>query len=185
MRACFRLSGLAALALLLSGAALAQTTRPGLWEIENKVGGSPEIDRAMAEMQKQMAGMPPAQRKMMEDMLAAQGVKMSPGAGGGVAVQVCITPEMAARQQLPAQTEGDCTSKMGARSGNTAKFSFTCANPPSSGEGAYSFRGDTGYDMDMRITSQQNGKPVTTTIKGSGRWLAADCGSVKPVAVPG
>lgn len=183
MRASHRLSCLCA-ATLVSGAALAQSTRPGLWEIENKVGGSPEIDQAMAQMQQQMASMPPAQRKMMEDMLAAQGVKMGQGSGGGMAMQVCITPEMAARQQLPTQTEGDCTSKMGARSGNTAKVSFSCTNPPSSGEGTYTFRGDTGYDMDMQVHSQQNGKPSTMTVKGSGRWLAADCGKVRPIALP-
>lgn len=183
MRASYRLSCLCA-AALVSGAALAQSTKPGLWEIENKVGGNPEIDQAMAQMQQQMASMPPAQRKMMEDMLAAQGVKMGKGSSGGVAMQVCITPEMAARQELPTQTEGDCTNKIHSRSGNTMKVSFTCTNPPSSGEGTYTFRGDTGYDMDMRILTQNSGKPSTMTVKGGGRWLAADCGNVRPIPMP-
>ena len=60
---------LSATLLLGSGAALAQTTRPGLWDIQHKMGGDPEIDRAMAEMQKQLAAMPPAQRKQMEAMM--------------------------------------------------------------------------------------------------------------------
>lgn len=182
MRSTLRLTCLCT-AALVSGAALAQSnTKPGLWEIESQIGGSPELDQAMAQMQQQMANMPPAQRKMMEDMMAAQGVRMGKGSGKGMAVQVCITPEMAARNDLPTQTEGDCTTKIGARSGNTMKVSFQCTNPPSSGEGTYTFRGNTGYDMDMVVRNQQNGKTSTMTLKGTGRWLAADCGKVKPLS---
>ena len=177
-----RLLPIALVWIMGMGSASAQQIKPGLWENTSQMGGS--MGSPMAQMQQQMASMPPAQRKMMEDMLAAQGVKMGQGSGGGVAMQVCITPEMAARQQLPTQTEGDCTTKIGSRSGNTMKVSFTCTNPPSSGEGTYTFRGDTGYDMDMQVHSQQNGKPSTMTVKGSGRWLAADCGKVKPIALP-
>lgn len=167
----------------LSLSAMAQSTKPGLWEIRSKVGGNPEMDKAMAEMQQQLASMPPAQRKMMEDMMAAQGVKM--GSGGNMTVQVCITPEMAKRQELPVQSEGDCTTQVQSRSGNTMKVSFSCKNPPSSGEGTYVFRGDTGYDMKMRVNTQEGGKNVTTTVDGSGRWLGADCGKVRPVTLPG
>ena len=55
--------------LLCSASAFAQTTAPGLWAIQNKMGGNPELDKAMAEMQKQLAAMPPAQRKQMEAMM--------------------------------------------------------------------------------------------------------------------
>jgi hypothetical protein len=33
--------------------ALAQSTKPGLWEIQTKMGGNPQIDQAMAQMQQQ------------------------------------------------------------------------------------------------------------------------------------
>lgn len=171
-----------ALLAALSMTAQAQSTKPGLWEIQNKVGGNPEVDKAMAEMQQQMASMPPAQRKMMEDMMAAQGVKM--GSGGGMTVQVCITPEMAKRQEVPSQNDGDCTTTVQSRSGNTMKATFNCKNPPSSGEGTYVFRGDTGYDMKMLVKTVEGGKTVTTTMEGSGRWLGADCGKVRPIQLP-
>jgi len=169
--------------LLLLGAtgAFAQSTKPGLWEIQTRVGGNPQIDQAMAQMQQQMASMPPAQRKMMEDMMAQQGVNIGAGKDGGMAVKVCITPEMAARQELPTQTEGDCKTQLGARTGNTMKVSFICTNPPSSGEGTYTFRGDTGYDMAMRVKTVDEGKPMNATMDGTGRWLSADCGKVRPV----
>ena len=181
MRLSSRLLSLGLMALL-SSVAHAQSTKPGLWEINQKVGGNPEMDKAMAEMQQQLASMPPAQRKQMEQMMAAQGVKL--GQGGGMSVQVCVTPEMAAQQEVPVQKEGDCTTKVQSRSGNTMKVVFSCKNPPSSGEGTYVFRGDTGYDMKMLVKTSEGGKPVTTTMEGTGRWLGADCGKVKPITLP-
>lgn len=181
MRLSSRLLSLGLMALL-SSVAHAQSTKPGLWEINQKVGGNPEMDKAMAEMQQQLASMPPAQRKQMEQMMAAQGVKL--GQGGGMSVQVCVTPEMAAQQEVPVQKEGDCTTKVQSRSGNTMKVAFSCKNPPSSGEGTYVFRGDTGYNMKMLVKTTEGGKPVTTTMEGTGRWLGADCGKVKPITLP-
>ena len=170
--------------LLVATGAQAQSAKPGLWEIQSKMGGNPQVDQAMAQMQQQMAAMSPAQRKMMEDMMARQGVSMGTGPGGAMVVKVCITPEMAARQALPTQTEGDCTTQVTSRSANTLKMNFVCTNPPSTGEGTYTFRGDTAYDMTMLVKSQQDGKPMSTTVAGSGRWLGADCGQVKPLPLP-
>mgnify|MGYP006144956407 CR=1 FL=1 len=175
---------LSATLLLGSGAALAQTTRPGLWDIQHKMGGDPEIDRAMAEMQKQLAAMPPAQRKQMEAMMGQQGVSMAPGSKGGMALKICITPEMAARQEMPSQTEGDCTTTIHSRSASTLKMSYVCKNPPSSGEGTYTFSSDTAYTMKMVMKTTRQGKPASMTMEGQGKWLSADCGTVKPMAPP-
>lgn len=162
-------------------AAHAQSTRPGLWEMNSKMGGNPEIDAAMAQMQKQMASMPPEQRKMMEDMMAKQGVNIAAGPGGTMSMKVCITPEMAARQEMPTQTEGDCKTTITSRSANGMKMNFVCQNPPSSGEGTYTFNGDTSYTMKMVMQSVQNGKPQNVTIDGQGKWLSKDCGTVRPM----
>ena len=95
------------------------------------MGGSPEMDKAMVDMQKQLAAMPPEQRKMMQDMMGKQGMAMGPG---GNAVKVCISKEMAARNEPPAQ-QGDCKQETLQKSGNTTKFKFTCSKPPATGEG--------------------------------------------------
>lgn len=168
--------------LLCSASAFAQSTAPGLWEVQNKMGGNPEIDKAMAEMQKQLAAMPPAQRKQMEAMMGQSG--MSVGSGGAMTLKVCITPEMAARSELPSQTEGDCTTTITSRSGNTLKSSFACKNPPTTGEGTYTFNGDKAYTMKMAMQTTRNGKPQSMTMEGQGKWLSADCGSVKPIQMP-
>jgi hypothetical protein len=164
--------------------AQAQSTRPGLWEVNSKMGGNPEMDAAMAQMQKQMASMPPEQRKLMEEMMAKQGVSIGAGTGGGMLVKMCITPEMAARQEMPSQTEGDCTTTITSRSASVLKMNFVCKNPPSTGEGTYTFSGDTAYTMKMVMKSMQDGKPHNMTIDGQGKWLSKDCGTIKPIQMP-
>lgn len=169
----------AAALVLLSAAAAAQTLKPGLWEntftMKSTSGG---MEKAMAEMQAQMAKMPPEQRKMMEQMMAKQGVGMGPK---GNTVKFCMTPEDAARQELPA-AEGKCQQKITRRSGNTLAMSFTCAgNPPSSGEGEYTVVSDTAYSGKSVVNTTANGKPERMDMTVNGKWLAADCGAIKPI----
>jgi hypothetical protein len=171
------LAAAAALLSLAAGAAGAQAMKPGLWEINNKMGGG-QMDAAMAEMRKQMAAMPPDQRKQMEAMMAQQGVRMAPGAGGGMALQVCMTKEMAERNDMPMQ-EG-CRMTKNQRSGTTVHFAFTCSNPPSSGEGQANFATPETYSSHMTVRATVQGKTQTTTMDATGKWLKADCGNVKP-----
>jgi hypothetical protein len=180
------LAGLVCLGLTITPVA-AQTMKPGLWEITNKMGGSGEsgakMAAAMEQMQKQMASMPPEQRKQMEKMMAQQGVNMSPGtAGGGMSTKICISKEMAARNEAPTQTRGDCKHEQMQKSGNTTKFKFTCTKPPSSGEGEVTMNSSESYTMKMKMTSQAKGKPEQMTMDAQGKFLSSDCGSIKPIA---
>ena len=173
----------AAIAAMACGAS-AQSLKPGLWEITNKLQSSnPQMDQQMAMAQQQMANMPPEQRKMAEEMMARQGVKLGAGGPGGMSMKICMTREMAERNEIPSQ-RGDCKTTMLPRSGNTMKMSFACANPPSSGEGEYTFSGSDAYSMKMTVNTQVQGKPEKMNMAGSGKWLGADCGDIKPLALP-
>ena len=156
----------------------AQTLKPGVWEMTNKMN-SPQMDGAMAEMQKQLAAMPPEQRKQMEEMMAKQGVKMGTGAGGAMTMQVCMTKEMVDRNDVPMQ-EG-CKITQNNRTGNTTKMAFVCTKPPSSGEGTFTYNGPESYSSKVMVKTQMHGKPETMTMEGSGRWIKADCGELKPL----
>jgi hypothetical protein len=176
---------LAAALVAFATTAGAQALKPGLWEVTHKMNsGNSQMDQQMAQMQKQMAAMPPAQRKQMEEMMAKQGTQM-PGAAprGGMSMKMCMTKEMAERSEIPAQ-QGDCKTTQQSRSGNTMKMAFTCTNPPSSGEGQYTFTSPEAYSMKMVVTTTVQGKPQKMNMEGSGKWLGADCGNVKPIAPP-
>ncbi len=164
--------------------AYSQTMRPGLWEATNKTGGSPETEQAMAKMQQQMAALPPAQRKAMEEMLAKQGVGMGGPSANGMVLKMCITKEMAERHQLPVQQQGSCTTTTTERSRTGMKMSFTCTNPPSRGDGQFTFADDTAYTMKMNVVSTGTGTPKTTTVDTRAKWLTADCGTIKPMVMP-
>jgi hypothetical protein len=166
-----------------AGTASAQSLKPGLWEIATQMQGTGPGGDAMAEAQKQMQSMPPEQRKMMEAMMAKQGVQMGIKPGGGMTIKICMTKEMAERNEV-ARQEGDCTHTNSQRSGGTMKFSFVCKKPPSSGEGQVTFTSPEAYNTKMAITSTHQGAPTKTEMQSSGRWLSADCGSVKPLPMP-
>jgi len=153
--------------------------RPGLWEITSKIKpDNPQAAAAMAEAQKQMANMAPEQRKMIEAMMAKQGVGLSMN-GDGVKVTYCVTREMAERREFPTGQQGQCTNTS-TPTANGMNVSFTCANPPSSGSGQVTLQGDTAYTTTMNVTTSARGKPESMRVDGSGRWLGTDCGAKAP-----
>lgn len=173
---------LSALILLASAtAASAQSMKPGLWEITNNVqSGGKDMTAAMAQMEKQMAAMPPEQRKMMQDMMAKQGVQMGAGGSGGMRIKMCLTQEMVDRNAVAPQQQGNCTHTTSPRVGGTMKYSFQCTQPVSSGQGEVTFTSPEAYSMKMTMTSAQRNMDMQAT----GKWLGSNCGDIKPIQVP-
>ena len=170
----------AAMMLAASFYAGAQSLKPGLWEIENRMqGGGAQMDQAVAQMQRELANMSPEQRKMVQDMMAKQGMGMGAGGAGGLSRKICMTPEMARRSEIPVQQDGNCKQVSSSRSGNTMKFSFTCADPASSGEGTVTFVSPEAFQTRLTVQTGQ-GSSDKMSLEGSGKWLSADCGGVKP-----
>jgi Protein of unknown function (DUF3617) len=170
---------LTALMTMSAACAQAQTQAPGLWEhsftMKSQNG---EMERAQAEMQKQMAAMPPEQRQKIEAMMASRGVKMG---ASGTSVKFCLSKEQAARPAEPRMT-GDCTQSDVKRSGNTMSYKFACTKPqPVTGEGQVSYAGDKAYTGTSSMTTQVQGRSQQMTMEMAGKWLAADCGDLKPV----
>jgi len=162
--------------------AQAQDLKPGLWEQSTRMrSDSGQMEQAMAQAQQQISAMPPEQRKMMQEMMAKQGMAMGSSGPGNMVMKICMTPEMVARNAIPTQ-EGDCKSEASPRSGNTMRMKFSCTQPPSSGEGTVTFVSPQSYSSQMTITTRAGGKPETMRMETQGRWLAADCGNVQPPA---
>lgn len=173
----------ATLLLAASACAGAQTMKPGLWEINNKMQMDGKMGQEMARAQQEMANMPPEQRKMMQDMMAKQGVTMGKQGPGNIGMKVCMTKEMVERNEMPSQKDG-CKQTTSPRSGKTMKISFTCTNPPSSGEGQITFVSPEAYTMNMTMNTVAEGRPQKMNMDASGKWLSADCGAIKPGGMP-
>jgi hypothetical protein len=133
--------------------------KPGLWEINNKMQPSGEMEKAMAEMQKQLASMPPEQRKMMQDMMAKQGIGMgSAGAPGGHDGKICMTREMVERNESWPR-RATARTRSSPRMGNTMKLSFSLHQATFKGEGQVTFVSPEAYTMKMTINTTVKGKP--------------------------
>lgn len=160
--------------------------KPGLWEMvseSQKINGQAVPDRS-AEMAAQLKNLPPEMRQKIEAQMKAHGMQMPTAApGGGMAMRMCVTPEMLAQNRWQA-TQGDCQSQVTSRSGSTWKWAVRCTKPPAQGEGTTTFNGSEAYSSEMRMSTQHQGQPQVMTMKHRARWLSSDCGSVKPVQPP-
>jgi hypothetical protein len=178
----FKPALLAAMLMFMASAAHAQTQAPGLWEhrfaMKSQDG---QVEAALALAQQQLAAMPPEQRQKLEAMLAGRGIKVDAQA---TSAQFCLTKEQAAKPPEPRLT-GDCARQELTRNGDTMKYRFECTKPqPVQGEGEVTFLGDKAYRGTSTVTSQLAGQPRRMNLEMTGRWLSADCGDVKPLALP-
>lgn len=153
--------------------AQADAIRPGLWEYTSNIKTqSGEMEKSMRQMEQQMASIPPEQRKMMESMMAAQGVSIAPKAN---TIRVCVSPQDAKLGMVP-PTDGTCKQQILRRSGNSIWFKFECTGEHrSSGEGEYTFTGNKAYKGKMKVKTQSNGKSETIDMVQSGKWISDKC----------
>ncbi len=172
------------IALITALAALppahAQSQRPGLWEHTSTYqSASGEIAQAMAEMHRQLAAMPPEQRRMMERMLAQQGTGLAAD-GRSTKIQYCLSPQEAAKAGIPSHDEA-CQYTVIRRSGSGLRVRFVCRDASrTQGEGEFRYEGETAYSGSFRVRMVVDGKPQQMEMTQSGRWLSADCGPIKP-----
>jgi hypothetical protein len=175
-------ASIALMSAALAGLASAQPMKlqPGLWEQTMTMKtGSGEMEAKMAQMQQQLANMPPEQRKMVEDMMAKQGMGMA-GSGRNTTIKMCVSPEQAERAEMP-QQDGNCKQEMVERSGGTVRYRFSCTGEhPTSGEGEYTMTNPSSYSGKATVLTQVKGKPEKIDMTTVGRWVSADCGNIKP-----
>jgi Protein of unknown function (DUF3617) len=166
-----------AMGLVFSTESLAQQSKPGLWQLQTKMQLDPKIQAQMDAAMKEIANLPPAQRKQIEEMMGKQGVSIDKT--GGTTAKFCVSKEMAERDIAPME-RSDCT-QQNKRSGNTVTVNFQCANPKASGEIVITHISDTQYAMTMKSVGAKPSE--TVNMSAQGKWISADCGSLKPIPV--
>jgi hypothetical protein len=151
----------------------AEQMKPGLWEVMIKSDAFKNIPK-----------MSPEQMKQMRDM----GVNVPQMQDGGMVSKVCITKEMAARDAAAemAQNESGCESKNVQRTGNSYSGDIVCNGPNMKGSGKVkgSYTSNERFSSTYEFKGTAHGQPVNHRQESTGKWLSADCGSVKPMAVP-
>ena len=162
----------------------AQTMKPGLWSLSNRMtSNDPQLAQAMSAMQQHMANMSPEQREQMQKMMQQNGMQLDIGAGGAVQTKLCMTREMAERKEFPVQ-QGDCKQTFTQQSSTRGRIAFSCTKPKVSGEGDVTADSDTSYRARMKIKSEEQGRDQVVDMDVTGKWLSADCGNIRPITVP-
>jgi hypothetical protein len=112
------------------------------------------------------------------------GVDVPQFQNGAIVNRICITPEMAARSELP-QEQGskDCRTGAPRQQGGSYTADIVCDGPNMKGKGTVkaSFGGGESFSSSTDFNGRAGGQPVHNHSVTSGKWLGADCGSVRPV----
>lgn len=148
----------------------ASQMKPGLWEITVK-----------SDSFKNMPQIPAEQLRAMRQM----GIEMPQMRNGSMVTQACITKEMSQRGQplemsLP---EAGCRSQNARRSGDSYGAEILCDGPLMKGMGKIngSLSGAERFTSTYDFKGSVHGQAVEQHHENEGKWLSADCGSVKPM----
>ena len=163
--------GVLLLATTVAPFAMAGRGRPGLWQTTlstNVTQGAPAISPDQLEKMRQQGISLPSQKP--------------------ATVQVCVTPEMAARDDFPQpmRPEDHCQIERNTQTASAIDAIFVCTGD-TKGQGSVKVK----YDSDIRYTGEMHftgtsklGRPIEFLSQFSGKWLAADCRSATPPLSP-
>ncbi len=169
------IAALTATALLIGvSPAYGEALLPGLWEFSSdniEVNGMQMP--GVAEMIEQMESLPSDQKKMMEDMLAAQGVEL--GANG---MRVCLSEAQVKSRKLPFQDEPGCSQTITEQTPSRWSFTFECPDAKGRGETRVISEREvaSSIESEYRVGTQQG----SSRMQSQGKWLSADCGGLEP-----
>lgn len=155
--------------------------KPGLWENQFIIKSqSGKVEKAMSDLKSKMASMPAEQRKMMEEIMAKQGLGMNSQANS---VKICISKEQAENLEIPQGENENCTHEVIKRTSHSIKMKFQCTGErATSGEGEFTLTSPTAYTGKSVINTSINGKADRMDMNQKGKWLSSDCGEIKPVS---
>ncbi len=159
--------------------------KPGLWEIQSQMSMNgqkmpdmqvhmAERQKHMADMQKQIANMPPEMQEKMKAALS-QSNRIGMTDKG---ITVCMTQEQIDRSEIAHDPNSHCKTADISHSGNKTTIKMHCDAPH---EADMSTEVTRISDTEWQSVSHMKTAQRTIDSSGSGKWLKADCGDVKPL----
>lgn len=156
--------------------------KPGLWEhsfvIKSESG---KVEKALADLKKKLADMPPEQRKMMEEIMATKGLGIS---GKGNNVKVCISKAQAENLEIPQNPSQKCKTEVLEKTDTHVKMKFDCTGgSETSGTGEFTLTSPSSYTGAAVVNTKVKGTMERMEIDQKGKWLSAKCGNIKEVQI--
>ncbi len=172
----------AVMGLAAANAFAGPSVDPGLWEgtvtMQRQGSLSPAEKVQLEQMRAHLSQVPPQYRAQMEQNLAA----MAENKPMVFHEKNCVTAAMV-KEGLKPKVSKNCSYSMQPKMANTYTMDFTCHEEgvESHGSGEMVFAPKS-YQGHVHMVATGQGKSLTTDMSMQGRWLSADCGSVKPPA---
>jgi hypothetical protein len=145
--------------------------KPGLWErTVTMQSGMPDLSGMPG-----LDQLPPEQRAQVEKMMAAM-------AGKPTTVRECVTPEMVKEWENYARgrTENGCTQTVTEQSPQRVVMTMSCDGGASSGTAEFNARGPEHMTGVINMVHRTKDGERRMKIDMTSRWLAAECGDVRP-----
>jgi hypothetical protein len=154
------------IAVAVPFAALGSHGKVGLWEMTTRMS-----------MPNMSANIPPEAMARMK----AMGMSM-PGGNQTYTTQHCMTAEEVAQDKPPTpRSNSACTMGNMTHDAHTFTADMTCSTAQMQGSGhvAVTYDSDEHYAGTYVFNGTANGHPQNVSSSFEGRWISADCGSVK------
>lgn len=152
----------------------ADVMKPGLWSISVKSDAITKMPTLSPEQLEQM-------RKM--------GINMPQMQAGAIVQKLCVTKEMASRNQMPDmhQDQLGCQTKNASRTASGYSADIVCSGPQLKGNGTMkaSSAGDGSFRSVNDFKGESQGRPVSHHQESTSTWISAECGDVKPLPYMG
>lgn len=180
-------SVLAMAVMAMTGLARAEAPnlKPGLWEmkVEKSSGGTgmpsaAEMEKAMQQMQANLAKLPPEQRKMMEERMGSAGMAFS-GNGG---MRMCLDQDSIKRNEIPLNDDKNCKTTIKTQTAKRWVADVVCNQPPTTGQVDAVFETDTSYLVKMKGQRTAGGKTTSYAMDMRYQYLGSDCKGLKPIS---
>lgn len=158
--------------------------KPGRWVLEGGMqlqthSTTFDLKTVYAQLQTQIAGLPPEARESMAENLRHAGIELS---GGGRSQELCVPPAMASLARLAVrQLPEDCQYQMQQQTGRQIQGTLRCTRPDS--EGRFTA---TWLDAERISTrSETRNAQGQRVLNATARWVGADCGNAPRLAFEG
>ena len=173
------IAGLAALCLLAADKIQPISAKLGLWEVTStqQMQGMPTAGASAPSIPPDaLAKMPPEQRARVEAM-----IKQRSGQPTTRTTQTCVTQEKLNNIPFAEQRES-CTRTIVTSTSKMFELHMECADKNgmnTTADAKYEVIGDSTMKGTAKSKTLRNGQTMTMNIDLSGKWVSADCGTVK------
>jgi len=148
--------------------------KPGLWQATVDMPGMPAMPNMPTIPPETLARMPAQQRAQIEAMMKGR------GAGSGMTTNFCMSPDQIKRGGPVGAVDKSCTYNVVSSSASKQQMHMECKQGATTSSGDVTVERADSEHITATAVMKTSASDKPMTVKTALKWLAADCGDVKP-----